>query len=745
MEIVRDRINDIFAPVEWEKIYPIDLLGFFPRYNLKAIRLNQAKLFSDIYLEELPEINLSLKKKIKISKYIHRDLADIVKKDNNWMVFNILLKRRKERILQDPINLLEPLLIYKRNILDIRDLQIIQSTTIYPDLYKLPLRPKQKVKKFYRENGPIIKKWFSKWTKYAIILSILIVSSVLSLVWYRNYIKWEVTKLYQELYAIKNIKDPAIIEQNARKIKNNFLKVELVFSPINIFWNNFIYSNQSIRMVSNLIYWWKNIAEMLVVWGSIWKDFNKEINDIVAKNWWENLVWFNSIKWLKFTEFFKKEENNLIAINEKLKTIILEYSQIETLWSEEIDNKFQITLESIIKAQKYLNLILENKEIILRLTWDTKPVRYFILNQNKDEIRANWGFPWSVVTLELYKWSILNYEKKDIYFYDWNLTWYRETPPEWLNIISPNHWLRDANYNPLFLDSVRKINFFYEKSWWWTIDNVIWINQWIIEDLLKKYWPVHMDEINLDITDKNFSTIMSILVENKFQKVDSPKDILFKFTEKFEKKLFEKKDFLGYIEIFYNNFIAWEIPIASLDKDIQEYLDSLDILEKWTKDKWNWVYPIFTSISWNKSDRYMNRYITLDSQKTEWCKVLNDFSITSTHNYNENTRESLRKIFDNLKITDASERNRLIWIQWASENRQFVRVLVPKWSIIADSNKYNINTDDSDPRYTFFKFYIKTDVWQTSNIKFQYINIPPNCQEKPTFYKQPWLSNYTFN
>jgi len=37
---------------------------------------------------------------------------------------------------------------------------------------------------------------------------------------------------------------------------------------------------------------------------------------------------------------------------------------------------------------------------------------------------------------------------------------------------------------------------------------------------------------------------MSVLVENKFQKVISPKDILFKFSENFEKKLFEKKDFV---------------------------------------------------------------------------------------------------------------------------------------------------------------------------------------------------------
>jgi len=65
-----------------------------------------------------------------------------------------------------------------------------------------------------------------------------------------------------------------------------------------------------------------------------------------------------------------------------------------------------------------------------------------------------------------------------------------------------------------------------------------------------------MDEINLDVTSSNFSLIMSTLVENKFQKVISPKDILFKFSEKLEKKLLEKKDFIGYIDIILNNFIT---------------------------------------------------------------------------------------------------------------------------------------------------------------------------------------------
>ena len=79
------------------------------------------------------------------------------------------------------------------------------------------------------------------------------------------------------------------------------------------------------------------------------------------------------------------------------------------------------------------------------------------------------------------------------------------------------------------------------------------INQGLIEDLLERYGPIRIDEIGMDVTHENFSLLLSTLVENKFMKVISPKDILFRFSEALEKRLLEKKDFLGYIDVFLDN------------------------------------------------------------------------------------------------------------------------------------------------------------------------------------------------
>ncbi|EKE30166.1 MAG: hypothetical protein ACD_2C00033G0007 [uncultured bacterium (gcode 4)] len=734
-----DKVNDILQPKEWNKGIIVDVAQFFQQVMVNAIRLNQSNLFSDIYQELEKNIDLRRQKVLKVKKFTKEEFKDILRNKYQKKPFWAILNRKKQRLLQDPIGIIQPLPETARNTLDIRTMEASSSAKIYPDIYSLPMLPKQKIRNLYRKNILSIRISAWKWTKIWSLVTVVVLALTLFALWYKNYIQAEVTKWYQGIYALKSIKDADVLKNTAKDLRTKFRILQLMFWPINILWNNFIYTNHSVKIASNIIDWWAELSNIALIWGSIWKDFNNE----KANSKIDSPV--KGIGNIKLTEFFKSEYDNLANLDASLKKTITYFSQVDTLGNPALDNKFQSTLESLIKWDQYIDFILKNKDMLLKLAWDTKPMRYFVLNQNKDEIRANWWFPWSVITIEVYKWALLKYDKKDIYYYDWHLSPYRETPPEWLNIISPNHWLRDANYSPVFLDSVNKINFFYEKAWGSTLDTVIAINQWIVEDFLRKYWSVRMDEIWADVTADNFSLIMSTMVENKFQKVISPKDILFKFTDKFEKKLIDKRDFMWYIDMFVNNVLAWEVAIASRDTEIQKYLDSLWILENWKSDPWNWVYPVFTSISWNKSDRYMKRDFTVHTADKWSCEINNSFTLTSKNSYGADTQNMIRQVFDELKITDSAERNRLIAIQWAAENRQYVRVLTPKWSILGNTYWNNVNIDDSNPDYTFFKFYAKTDVWQTWIIKFDYISKPKNCQAKAIFYKQPGLSGYTFN
>lgn len=741
------KINDIIHLKDWKSLV-IDATVFFPKFNLSVIKLNQNKLFSDIYNDLQDNIDLRLVKYLKINKLRNNETKDIIKKNPTKSSFsNIsnLILGKKERILINPISIIEPLDKQPRNSLDIRDLQFLPSFKTYPDLFILPLPPVKKARKFYRKNKIQIITGFSKWTKWAILASVIVLSLIFFWIWYKNYLQNEVETTYKRINWLRTVKDPNFLKTEAIILNSKFKTLKILFFPVNLILNNHFYQNKLVVKVDNIISWWKEITSIAIQWAYIWKDFEDEKNTISKKLKLDKINNIEALKKIELTNFLEKENDKINLISSHLDSTINYYSQIDTLWNKDLDDKFQSGLENLIKLKKYINFYIKNKEYIFNFAWDTKPVRYLILNQNKDEIRANGGFPWSVITLELYKWSILNYDKKDVYYYDWHITPYMETPPEWLSIISPNHGLRDANYMPLFRESIEKINFFYEKGGWWTINTVIGINQWLIEDFLKKYWNIHLDEINKDVTADNFSLIMSALVENKFWKITSPKDILFKFTENFEKRLIEKKDYLGYIDIVMNNLLSWDISVASLDKDSQKYIDSFNIFDKWLKDEGNWIYPVFTSISWNKSDRYMRREFSLIPLSFSGCEVTNHFRLESYNEFNVNIKKEILWLFDELKIKDPEERARLLQIQGEWTNRQFIRILAPKWSKITNKFNYMVSQDDSHPDYTFFKFYLNTDISKKSLIEFEYSTKPKKCDSKPVFYKQPGLGIYWFN
>lgn len=75
---------------------------------------------------------------------------------------------------------------------------------------------------------------------------------------------------------------------------------------------------------------------------------------------------------------------------------------------------------------------------MLLMLGDKEPQRYAIFNQNRDELRANGGFPGTVITVTLYKGNITEYRKDDVYYYDWHLFPNKELPPPGLDKIANN-------------------------------------------------------------------------------------------------------------------------------------------------------------------------------------------------------------------------------------------------------------------------------------------------------------------
>jgi len=57
------------------------------------------------------------------------------------------------------------------------------------------------------------------------------------------------------------------------------------------------------------------------------------------------------------------------------------------------------------------------------------PKRWFVLFQNRDELRASWWFPGSSAIIDVYRGRMESFELKDIYGVDWYHLLEEDSPP----------------------------------------------------------------------------------------------------------------------------------------------------------------------------------------------------------------------------------------------------------------------------------------------------------------------------
>ena len=259
--------------------------------------------------------------------------------------------------------------------------------------------------------------------------------------------------------------------------------------------------------------------------------------------------------------------------------------------------------------------------------------------------------------------------------------------------------------------------------------------------------------MNLTLTADNFSRTISTLVEAQFvpyKKLDtgnafqSPKEVLFRFMESLGKHLMNERDFVGYLAILRENIKNHEILIASRDDITNDFLKSLGTTDiSWKGNPANWIYPLFTSLSGNKSDRYMQRTFELKSEMLSGCTVLNHVHLTSDHAITVDEQIKTRKILYDFNILDPAAQERLLFIEGNGPNKQYIRFILPVGSKLVSPASPSITQEADTPDYSNISLMVETRPMQGSSVGFDYTSQPINCQAKGEFHKQPGLQNYT--
>lgn len=439
--------------------------------------------------------------------------------------------------------------------------------------------------------------------------------------------------------------------QEVKSIELDFNELSKGFSDWNV--NNINWSINSIKFkkeeiadrfeiykekISFKVFWINYFIDFILGYSEYLTSLPEEVLEIY-KNYNDIFIqrWF----WNPSQELWKNLRDLEIKIN------ILN-SKIEFLnfWFLPDDIKNNIENLSII-SKIFDNILLDlnkNFSLISKILWTNEPQTTAILFQNSNELRPTGWFIGSFMVLKTNNGRVVNYSLHDIYQFDWQIGNDIIPPYEWERLSWTKNWsLRDANINPDLEISARNFNSFFEKAWWSTIDNFIFIDEVVISDLLRIIWPVKLKSFWTEIDSENFDFVMQFFIEWKRASFVSPKYILLNdFFNEFKSKF-------SIWSVLSDNLLSWNIqenisPELGFDKQLEEMLlisdkvkstyflkDSLisakhlqfvslnnDItleLNKLNATNWlperDFIIPVLISISWNKSDKFVSTNLSV--------------------------------------------------------------------------------------------------------------------------------------
>ncbi len=645
------------------------------------------KIINDIFSFSKNDISLKTSKIIKISK----------NKTNNFDTFYYSKK-------QNTIDIISP----KKN--------VSYFSKIIKNFFKKHFimiklsSPKKQIK-------------FKKWILFFVFLTFI-------LFWNKILVENLVTSGYKNILDLKNdFSDLDKVKNDVKTAKISFYVSDILLTPFSII------PNDNIKNVSYIIDWWKDIS--ILLGKSL--DLYSQTNDFIHSKWWiENIY---------VTNLLSNVRVNYEEIYSLLYNALYNYSQVWDLWSDYLNEKLLYTKEKLRITLVLLETINKNYDTMLSLLWHNSEKKYLVIFQNNDEIRATWWFMWSTALITITNWKVKSVENSDIYALEWLINKVytdKEKAPEWLDIITWTFGLRDANYYPLFRDSSAKIKFFLDKIDY-KVDGIIYINQNVILDLIDSVWWVDSKVLSQNITSENFSLVLSMLVEAKVFKVGTlgtPKKVLFDFAWEFKKKLLDKKDYYSYLKIILNHIKNRDIVFYSFDNEENSLLWKLWI--NWEvnfNSTLDFNYPVYISVWWNKTDRYIEyRYDKTVSKIDNSCNYLTKLDIYKSHHFSKFEDEKVNKLLDSYWVKN---KNDILNIQWRWQNRSYVRVLLPKNAIINIDKNQKIYDFDT---YKIVELYINTDKLETSLNSVSYTINNPNCDKYTyKFFKQPWIKKYNIN
>lgn len=734
----------------------IDVTGFFPVSELHVIR--STKLPLDTLKKGKGRVyDFSVSKKLSLSRFRTLSMLDLGRSD----LFQI---SKLESVLLDEkprpqkIDLCPPLFTPYGS-LDIRESKPIISSRKYADIYRRSLPFSLHTRRVTQNSLSYIKK---NKKPIVLIVSMIFLLSLPTLF----YVRFLIESSYMKLISLKTAPSVQSAIDTIHDARDGFERANILFFPFRIIPSDTLElagiaidgGRQLTRWISTLVSdiptgtgWVLSPSIITSESTDIGPSFRPISRDIFP---------FSSLGIERPTSWLRENRSDIVAFQSALVSTSRAYMRAENKKNPKAQEIAHIG-QGVDRVAHLLEKYLQNESQILALLWWEVPERFIVFNQNRDEIRANGGFPGSILSFTTSYGNILDFRTDDVYYYDWNLYPAKEIPPPWLSLLTDNYGLRDVNYYPDFRDTLEKANAFIEKSGDATVTVGIALNQGIVEKILEKVGDVPVfiwgsgntnSGTLITFTSRNFSALMSTLTEMRYGEKVTSKDTLFAFIHALASKIHEKRDYAEVIDIVEKAFSDGEILIASRDDGLDYFLSKMRTTLPWEETNFwnsgsivpskNWVYPVLTSVSGNKSDRLMSRTYTSETKMLPNCEYENTLTLTHTHGFDMDAKNEVEWYLDFIGVKDPKEREKMLFIQGNGENKTFLRIYAPLGAKLTQTSTWVDVIEDT--RKTEFSFLLSTPVGWSTKKTFRYTFTIPDCQDQPSptrWYRQPWLQS----
>ena len=260
------------------------------------------------------------------------------------------------------------------------------------------------------------------------------------------------------------------------------------------------------------ISFYSDVGNLIYKSTSVAKQFTLLINS--GKNLLTNVL---GDKIYPFESYANDISANLDRIYTDISFIQSDIDEMQGILGKELRFNLDLHKISIIDIKQRIYNLKKFTSRLSEILGVNAPKKYLVLFQNNMELRPTGGFIGSFALITFDKGKMTEIVVNDVYSADGQLKGHVDPPEPIRKYLNEGGWyLRDANWDPDFITSAQKIEWFLDKEIDQRVDGVISVDLHFVKSLLDITGPINLSDFGKTITSENLYQITQSEVEDNF-------------------------------------------------------------------------------------------------------------------------------------------------------------------------------------------------------------------------------------